>query len=640
MASAARKGDATGTRFWTFLGPPHRSVALAVSVPIVAALSAHTLSPLGFFVLCLTLTTAVLPLGLVDSVDQLLEAPSKVGITLRIIVQWLLTLGPAAGGVYLWVTSEVKLPWWSLLAFLVPAASFASVNIYFRKATGPYPAISSFAFLALLGWLHHSQGTLIALRPGTEVLHLVLFVSTWFGTVGLCEISRMRIGPARSWITSGLVLLTGLVVHEVDRRALKGLYPAVHTWLSVSAVVIVVSGVTLLCRRWVQRLPAPLPRRLQLAALCILAMGLAAPWLSARLSPGLRANLAKSPIGNSLVALMPGGFGAAGGAEHPALRYAQHLEAAPSQMGLIILLVSIDGLRGDALKYAPGQMLSERLSAAGYDTRAIPYATGEFFRKGAGFDRGFDEFVDLTLVKWQDPTSEKVTERARTMLREDLATPWFTWIHYYDPHQSGRSKAKYRQMVGIFDRSFGQLMLHLKRTNNYDNTIIAVVADHGEAFGEHGHFGHASSLYEEQVRVPLLLKVPGIPPRRSSVPVAVVDLTATLAVLGGADTSHFDGVNLVAALENEQALLQRPVFTEAHRYLSNKGKRTSDLKAVILGDLKLIIDRNKNTAELFDLSQDPFESQNLVDSRADDYQELSAILSAFIATEERTQSLP
>jgi arylsulfatase A-like enzyme len=123
-------------------------------------------------------------------------------------------------------------------------------------------------------------------------------------------------------------------------------------------------------------------------------------------------------------------------------------------------------------------------------------------------------------------------------------------------------------------------------------------------------------------------------------PVALVDVTATLAAAAGADTKDLDGVNLWPLILAGEPPAERPIFLELHRYYSNEGTRTTDLKGVVLGDWKLVQDRMKGTEELFDLIEDPIEADNRVSRDADRAGELRAVLDSFVSRAEASHPLP
>jgi len=119
------------------------------------------------------------------------------------------------------------------------------------------------------------------------------------------------------------------------------------------------------------------------------------------------------------------------------------------------------------------------------------------------------------------------------MLDQQPKTPWFMFVGYMDPHDpyyphpyDGTAYARaahqepdpneapalrklYDGEITYWDEHFGKLIRELKRRGVYDELTIVITSDHGEEFHEHGGFWHGTTLYDEQVRVPLLLKLPG-----------------------------------------------------------------------------------------------------------------------------------
>lgn len=291
-----------------------------------------------------------------------------------------------------------------------------------------------------------------------------------------------------------------------------------------------------------------------------------------------------------------------------------------------------------------GNMLAERFKARGYRTVAVPFASDKpYFRRGLPFDRGFDTFVDLTKSGWRPPTSLLVAERVIEELGklEPLEQPWFFWTHFYDPHESAGDPSEYAKLVAAFDRGFARLIAYLVSKGQLTKTVVALVSDHGEALGEHGHRTHATSLFDEEARVPLVLWVPGIDPARIESPVAAIDLTATLGVLAGADVERIDGTNLLPLVRRvPSALRDRPIFSELHCYYSNRPRLTADMKSVRLGPWKFIYNRGRGTVALYDLVRDPDEEHNRVADEPAVAERLRHILDAFLATTESEHPLP
>jgi arylsulfatase A-like enzyme len=611
----------------------------------------------------------------------------------------------------------------------IAAASFAAERLgSWTRESRATMAVVGVPLALLFAWLTESSGTLLSVRPGTELEHLVLFTGSW-GLALACTAVEAQARAASDgttpppWWVGGLALALGVAVLEVDQRALIDQYQELHLWLGVQGFVLLRIGIEALVG-----IRADTPGAVGRVAFGLLIFfGVAASIrLSALSKLETRGAAERSAIGRSVLFVVPAESKARPllppGEGPPELEYQRFLDESSPLDRPNVLLVTVDALRQDIYPHAPaleafaarsirfdgayaqgsrtaigmgallsgrysanidwdlwvykkgnifprdqltpaqikkwkrkyvhttiprlpaGDMLAERIKARGYVTAAIPFAGhNQFFRVGVGFDRGFDTFVDLTKEKWKTPTSARVTRRVLQELTklEKGERPWFVWTHYYDPHESRGKRPRYEELIGDFDRGFGELIEHLESTGQLDNTIVAVVSDHGEALGEHGHGSHATSLYDEQTRVPMVLWVPGMSPSRIGLPVAAIDLTATLAVLTGSATEHLDGTNLLPlARGDEDALEPRPVFTELHRFFSAKAKRTADIKALRLGDWKLIHNRNKGTLALYNLIEDPDEESNRMSSDPEMATKMRVILETFLARAEAEHPLP
>jgi len=266
-----------------------------------------------------------------------------------------------------------------------------------------------------------------------------------------------------------------------------------------------------------------------------------------------------------------------------------------------------------------------------------------FFDQGQGFEEGFDVYADMRSLRWKAPTSSKAVSYAlaqldKHALRKGKERRFFQWVHLFDTHTANGDAELYWKRVTETDAAIGELLDGLQKRKLLDRTVFVLLADHGEALGEHRATLHGTNLYEEQVRVPLLLCVPGIAPRVYEQPVSTLDAVATLLVLARAKVDGIDGVNLMPLLSSGLYPKRRPVFTELHRYKAHHTRRTSDLRAVRIGDWKLIKDLLRDSSKLYDLAHDPEELDNQVGQHPGVAQELGAVLDAFIAEGERATS--
>lgn len=283
-------------------------------------------------------------------------------------------------------------------------------------------------------------------------------------------------------------------------------------------------------------------------------------------------------------------------------------------------------------KIPPAGNLAQRLKAAGMVTLATPWDNySRFFRKGTGFETGFDEYTDVEAYKWREPASAKVLELALAQQKRAKGRRFFQWIHLFDPHESRGKPEAYADLVAAMDGAVGGFLAELERRGLRDRTAIVLVADHGEALGAHNNKTHATSLYDEQVRVPMLICLPGRAGKVFRRPVSTLDASATILALAGASLEGIDGVNLLPLIEQDRYPERRPVVTELHRYHSNEAVRTVDLQALVVDHWKLIRDVLRDTLELYDLEADPEELRNVLYAEPETAEELEGMLDALVA---------
>ena len=186
-------------------------------------------------------------------------------------------------------------------------------------------------------------------------------------------------------------------------------------------------------------------------------------------------------------------------------------------------------------------------------------------------------------------------------------------------------RALYRGEIGWTDEQIGALLEHLRRAGRLENTLIVVTSDHGEEFFEHGRRGHKQSLYDEVLRVPLLIVLPESmrrdPPTRVDAQVSLSDLLPTLLDLTGIETPESVwGRSLRPALEG-QSIESRPLvasmslydsrsdgsfFFELHECLrtpEHKLWRISRVDQSLRPELRFLV--------YFDLAADPLERRGM-----------------------------
>jgi hypothetical protein len=255
----------------------------------------------------------------------------------------------------------------------------------------------------------------------------------------------------------------------------------------------------------------------------------------------------------------------------------------------------------------------ELLSRAGVNTVGIDpvgFLLDEF-----GVVRGFREEQSMKTGP-RYALGHVMMDAALARLEHVSAEPMFLFLHLIDAHSPyNRAGPKptpfegYVAELGLVDEQLGRLRAALARHDLIDRTVLIVLSDHGEAFGEHGMTWHGTTLYDELLRVPLMIWTHGGHPRTVVDPVSLMDLGPTvLDLMGVATPARFMGQSLVPYLRGERPRLTRPILAEARLQ-----------RALVTPEgMKVIYDTRSQTVEIFDLNRDPKEEQNLFGISGDD----------------------
>jgi choline-sulfatase len=259
--------------------------------------------------------------------------------------------------------------------------------------------------------------------------------------------------------------------------------------------------------------------------------------------------------------------------------------------------------------------LAEILQLAGFRTAA--FVGSAVLAANRGLARGFETYKDGAAAGEPTPLrrpGNHVADEAVAWLDAADASPFFLWVHLYDVHAPQTIPENYHRASGgdlyagalaFADAQIGRIVEALERRHVLDSTAILVVADHGESLGEHGEFEHGIFLYEGPIRVPFIVRAPGLRPRRVREVVSLVDVMPTALDLLGKRTVPADGVTLVPALRGRSEPPERAVYAES-MYAQRFG--WSPLRMLRTGRFKFI---EAPRPELYALDRDPFEEHNL-----------------------------
>ncbi len=281
--------------------------------------------------------------------------------------------------------------------------------------------------------------------------------------------------------------------------------------------------------------------------------------------------------------------------------------------------------------------LAEMLSNEGYETAA--FVNNTIVNHSLGFARGFDIF------DWSDDKTRNASDlvEAANQWLADRQTPFFAWVHLMDPHlpyspvrkvrgrftgeieadmklpvrglsklRTGRLdedqrrfvRAAYAEELVFVDEQIGRLLRHLEEQGFAEDTVVILTSDHGEELFEHGGFEHGHALFQEVLHIPMLIRWPGVEPRRVAHPVSLVDIAPTLyEAFDLPPIPATTGTSLLDLVASGPEPSDRAILVEDMLY----GR---DGRALVRWPQKLVL-RDGSPPRLFDLESDPGEQHDL-----------------------------
>ncbi len=322
-------------------------------------------------------------------------------------------------------------------------------------------------------------------------------------------------------------------------------------------------------------------------------------------------------------------------------------------------------------------LLPTAFKQAGYRTGGI--VSGPFMGRVFGFARGFDYYddeiarMDEKRSHLEFATSQRLADKAIEWLRRYATAsrpdrtetrPFFLFLHLWDVHYDykppppydrmfdpdyrGRANGVFRPWRSIFegappgadrdvehvralydgevrytDEHLGRVLDALNEMGVADSTIVCVTADHGDEFYEHGQGGHQRTLFDEVLRVPWIIRGPGVGgPRVATTPVSNIDIMPTLMELAGIPppSEQLSGRSWAATVRGETAeATARPCFGETHYHWTAPATHTEGrLVSVELDGWKLIRRLDEPRFErLYDLRVDPGEQRDVAAANHD-----------------------
>jgi choline-sulfatase len=270
------------------------------------------------------------------------------------------------------------------------------------------------------------------------------------------------------------------------------------------------------------------------------------------------------------------------------------------------------------------------LKQRGYATAA--FVSAVVLDRRYGLQRGFDVYDDE--IAGPERAASDTIPRAERWI-DGARRPFFVWLHLFEPHAPYRT-GSYGAEVTAADTALGGFFDHLRGARLWDDLVVSVTADHGESLGDHGEQTHGFFVYDAALRIPWILKAPGLVPDRVAQQVRIVDVMPTIVEVAhaaaptgaagsaaGGDTSvETDGVS-VASARARSGSPRLDAYSET--FLPPDQFGWSPLKSIRTERFKYI---EAPEPELYDLAVDPGEATNIVLSNAVEAGRLRRVLAA------------
>jgi arylsulfatase A-like enzyme len=282
-----------------------------------------------------------------------------------------------------------------------------------------------------------------------------------------------------------------------------------------------------------------------------------------------------------------------------------------------------------------GHRLSDRALLLPEILKANGYRTAGFIGAGAlgspyGFNRGFETFdedlrngqnIDRRGVWGNMRSADEVTRRGLDWLRKHHNDKFFLFMHYFDAHErhgTPFTKESTARRIEQLDENIGRVAEFLSTHDLMESTCWVLTSDHGDSFGEHHEWGHRTSLFDTTLRVPLILRIPGL--FKSSVvasQVRSIDITPTLLDMAKItheepNTFSIQGISLLDHCTGKTAQ-NLPAYSETaiEHSVDDFSNLKTKLFSLRTGEWKLIYDAIVQDTLLYDLHNDPDELNDL-----------------------------
>jgi arylsulfatase A-like enzyme len=234
----------------------------------------------------------------------------------------------------------------------------------------------------------------------------------------------------------------------------------------------------------------------------------------------------------------------------------------------------------------------------------------------------------FSIKPYKDP--KKVTSEILPWLEKNKNKKFFLWTYFHGGHVD--DKKEQEEINRNADTEIGKIIAKIKSLGLMDKTLFVIAADHGEGLNEHGKTGHGWSLYDEELKVPLLFIGKGIPKKQIKKQVSLVNIFPTVLDYFGIKVKEdFDGKSLKKLIDGKDPLFKEDVFCENY-----PDHHKSFCLRTAYG-YKLILNEN-GTKEMYNLNADPKEKKDLIKVEKDTAKKLLIQLNAWIKTGTRFEA--
>jgi arylsulfatase A-like enzyme len=276
------------------------------------------------------------------------------------------------------------------------------------------------------------------------------------------------------------------------------------------------------------------------------------------------------------------------------------------------------------------------LRTYGYRTAAF-YPPAVFFIDQELFATFEERHLDFEYarVEFADP-GQRATAVEAYLQTQPADRSLFLWVHLFEPHEpyvahpehdfGTRDIDRYDSEIAIADEGIGQIVSAVRARR--PNAVVILTADHGEEFGEHHGRYHGTTVFEEQVRVPLIVATPGLAPRRIEAPVQTIDILPTvLAALDVPRPPRIRGHNVGSELAGKVA----PAAAKPEMAFSE----TDDQTLLADAQWRLICARRAGACALYNLDLDPGEARDVSAQNQERFNAMKASLRVIAAAQGR-----